>query len=531
MAASLSDLAWDNSFTRELPADPSRELRPRPVTGAAFSWVDPTPTTAPVLLAVSDEMLDDLGLDRAVADDESFVRSMSGNELTPEMAPFAMCYGGHQFGNWAGQLGDGRAITLGEVIGERSGRQMLQLKGAGPTPYSRTADGFAVLRSSIREFLCSEAMHHLGVPTTRALSLCLTGDKVMRDMFYDGRPGLEPGAIVCRVAPSFIRFGNFEIFAARGDTDSLRTLADYTIRTHFPELGEPSPEVYAAWFTEVVRRTVEMVVHWQRAGFVHGVMNTDNMSIHGLTIDYGPYGWLEDYDPGWTPNTTDRQFKRYRYGAQPHIAQWNCERLANAIHPLIGETEPLQQGLETYVSLFNESWQQMMTDKLGLTPIEGVDDQPLVESLLDLLPRTETDMTIFFRGLAEVSADTGEVDDAELLAPVHDAYYLPDELTGELRATTLQWLRDYRSRIAQENRSDAERRLAMNAVNPKYVLRNYLAQLVIDASEQGEHEMITELLDVLRRPYDEQPGNERFAEKRPDWARTRAGCSMLSCSS
>jgi len=280
-----------------------------------------------------------------------------------------------------------------------------------------------------------------------------------------------------------------------------------------------------------VRRTVEMVVDWQRVGFVHGVMNTDNMSIHGLTIDYGPYGWLDDFDPDWTPNTTDRQFKRYRYGAQPQIAQWNCERLANAIYPLIEAAEPLQDALELFVSHFNETWLAMMAEKLGLAPVAGLDDRPLVEALLDLLPRTETDMTIFFRGLAAVTAGTDDLDDADLLAPVLDAYYRPEELTGELRHATLGWLRDYRNRLTRDDRSLGERVAAMNLVNPKYVLRNYLAQLAIDASEQGEHEMIAELLDVLRRPYDEQPENARFAEKRPDWARTRVGCSMLSCSS
>jgi uncharacterized protein YdiU (UPF0061 family) len=530
-AASLSDLVWDNSFTQELPADPSREVRPRQVAEAAFSWVEPTPTESPSLLATSAEMIEQLGLDPSIVDDPDFVRAVSGNTVLDDMAPFAMAYGGHQFGNWAGQLGDGRAIALGEVVNEAAGRQMLQLKGAGLTPYSRTADGLAVLRSSVREFLCSEAMYHLGVPTTRALSLSLTGDKVMRDMLYDGRPALEPGAVVCRVAPSFIRFGNFELFASRGDNDSLRTLADYTIRTHFPDLGEPSPEVYAEWFREIVQRTVAMVVHWQRVGFVHGVMNTDNMSIHGLTIDYGPYGWLEDYDPGWTPNTTDREFKRYRYGAQPSIAQWNCERLANALYPLIGEAEPLQEALDSYVTHFNDLWPQMMADKLGLTDADPVVNQPLVDDLLGLLPRTETDMTIFFRGLADVAAGTSDLDEAELLAPVLDAYYRPEELVGETRDATVAWLTSYRARIAQEGRSDTERAAAMNLVNPKFVLRNYLAQLAIDAAEQGEHENVGELLEVLRHPYDEQPGNESFAEKRPDWARTRVGCSMLSCSS
>ncbi|MDW3218701.1 MAG: YdiU family protein [Acidimicrobiales bacterium] len=520
----LDQLTFDNSFTRELPADPSTEIRPRQVTDAAYSRVAPTPTEAPTLLSHSPEVLAMLDLGPEALDD-TFTRVLSGNEVLDGMDPHAMAYAGHQFGNFAGQLGDGRAITLGEVVTSHHGRQTLQLKGAGPTPYSRTADGLAVLRSSIREFLCSEAMHHLGVPTTRALSLCLTGDKVMRDMFYDGRPALEPGAVVCRVAPSFIRFGNFELFAWRQETDNLRALADYTIRTHFPELGEPSPEVYGEWFTEIANRTADMVVHWQRVGFVHGVMNTDNMSIHGLTIDYGPYGWLEDYDPGWTPNTTDRQHRRYRFGAQPAICQWNLTQLANALHPLIGEVEPLQAGLEAYVTRFNDGWPRMMAGKLGLADFDPGSDGQLIESLVELLPRIETDMTIFFRGLADVPAGTSELSEDETLAPILDAFYVPDELTGDVRAAWLDWLGRYRARVRDD------RREAMHRVNPKYVLRNYLAQLAIDASEQGDHTMIDDLLDTLRTPYDEQPGRESFAAKRPDWARTRAGCSMLSCSS
>ena len=528
----LDQLEFDNSFTANLPADPSDENRPRQVSNAAYSRVSPVSTEAPSLLAVSHEMLEVLGIDASEAEGanaEHFAAVFTGNELLPGMDPHAMAYAGHQFGNFAGQLGDGRAITLGEVVTPEHGRQTLQLKGAGPTPYSRTADGLAVLRSSIREFLCSEAMHHLGVPTTRALSLSLTGDKVMRDMFYDGRPALEPGAVVCRVAPSFIRFGNFELFAWRQDVDNLRRLADYTIRTHFPELGEPSPAVYAEWFAEISRRTVDMVVHWQRVGFVHGVMNTDNMSIHGLTIDYGPYGWLEDYDPGWTPNTTDRQFKRYRFGAQPQICQWNLTQLANALYPLIEDTEPLQAGLELFVDRFNTEWPAMMATKLGLADFDHEHDRELIETLTGILPAIETDMTVFFRRLAEVPA--GRADDDALLTPLLDAYYDPAELVGDVRAATIAWLRDYSTRVARNGRSDDERRAAMHAVNPLYVLRNYLAQLAIDASEQGDHQMIGDLLDVLRHPYEEQPANEQYAAKRPDWARTRAGCSMLSCSS
>lgn len=539
--ADLAELAWDNSFTRELVADENTLNHVRQVHGAAYSRVMPKPTEAPTLIAAAAELLEMFGLDRDIGDSEQFVRALTGNAFVAGTDPHAMCYGGHQFGNWAGQLGDGRAITLGEVLTAADGRQALQLKGAGPTPYSRTADGLAVLRSSIREFLCSEAMHHLGVPTTRALSVALTGDKVMRDMFYDGRPALEQGAVVCRVAPSFIRFGNFEIFAARGDTDNLRRLADYTITTYFAELldshgvdptsGPLPKEVLVDWFAEVARRTADMIVHWQRVGFVHGVMNTDNMSIHGLTIDYGPYGWLEDYDPGWTPNTTDASMKRYRFGAQPHIASWNLERLANAIYPLVEEVEPLENALKSYVSRFNERWPQMMAEKLGIEGFDPELDQSLIWDLLELLPKAETDMTLFFRGLAEIDTASAPADDDELPAPLTGAYYLPDQLSGDHRGAMIAWLRRYRERVAAGGRSDAVRHRAMNSVNPKYVLRNYLAQLAIDDAEQGDFALTKELLDVLRRPYDEQPEHERFAAKRPDWARTRPGCSMLSCSS
>ena len=268
-------------------------------------------------------------------------------KVLPNTNPYAMCYGGHQFGHWAGQLGDGRAINLAEV--EHKGKSwVLQLKGAGETPYSRTADGLAVLRSSIREYLCSEAMFHLGVPTTRALSLVLSGDKVLRDVMYDGNQAYEKGAIVSRISPSFLRFGSFEIFAARKDTENLKNLVDYTIKHHFTHLGVSSKENYINFFKEVSERTLKMIIDWQRVGFVHGVMNTDNMSILGLTIDFGPYGWLEGFDFGWTPNTTDRQHKRYRYGNQPNIGLWNLYQLANALYPIIEEVDPLNTILEQY---------------------------------------------------------------------------------------------------------------------------------------------------------------------------------------
>ena len=529
----LASLRFDNRFTRMLPADPVTENSRRQVFNACYSRVVPVRPVAPQLVAYSPETAALIDLDAAACASPLFTRVFSGDLVLPGMDPHAACYGGHQFGNWAGQLGDGRAINLGEAVNRRGEHWTLQLKGAGPTPYSRRADGLAVMRSSLREFLCSEAMHHLGVPTTRALSLILTGEMVERDMFYDGRPEEEPGAVVCRVAPSFLRFGNYELFAARGELDVLRRLADFTIRTLFPHLGEPSPAVYGQWFAEVCRTTAELMVHWLRVGFVHGVMNTDNLSILGLTIDYGPYGWLEDYDPQWTPNTTDAAGRRYCYGRQPTIAHWNLAQLANALHPLIGDPEPLEQGLTDYSRWFEEGWQATMAAKLGLVAFQAETDTTLTQDLLALLPAVETDMTLFYRHLADIPA--GNVDDriapAELAAPLMAAFYRPEQLTPTYLEQLADWLDRYRQRLRHDGLVDAERKQRMHAVNPKYVLRNYLAQLAIDDIGAGDFSLTAELLDVLRRPYDEQPGRERFAEKRPEWARHRPGCSMLSCSS
>jgi uncharacterized protein YdiU (UPF0061 family) len=339
-------LKFDNQFIQQLPADPELKNFRRQVTGACYSYVSPTQVTAPTVVAYAKEVAEELGLSEIDCQSERFANVFVGNEVVDGMQPYAMCYGGHQFGHWAGQLGDGRAINLGEVINTQNQRWALQLKGSGLTPYSRSADGLAVLRSSVREFLCSEAMYHLGVPTTRALSLTLTGEQVVRDMFYDGRPQAERGAVVCRVAPSFTRFGNFQILTSRGEIDLLRQLLDYTISTDFAYLLKDNhpldKKLYAQWFEEVCRLTAEMMVHWQRVGFVHGVMNTDNMSIIGETIDYGPYGWIDNFDPNWTPNTTDVQNKRYRFGTQAEIAQWNLFQLANALYPLIEEAKPLE---------------------------------------------------------------------------------------------------------------------------------------------------------------------------------------------
>lgn len=530
----LTALRFTNRFTQTLPADPSTINRPRQVVGAGFSRVAPKGMKAPQLIAHTREVADLLDLSAEEVASDAFRQVFVGNRLLDGMDPFAMTYGGHQFGNWAGQLGDGRAINLGEIINRRGEHWTLQLKGAGPTPYSRTADGLAVLRSSIREFLCSEAMHHLGVPTTRALSVIATGETVIRDMFYNGNPRPEPGAVVCRVAPSFTRFGNFEIFAARGEIDLLRQLVDYTIRADFPELGEPSPDVYAQWLAEICRRTAVMIVHWLRVGFVHGVMNTDNMSILGLTIDYGPYGWLENYDPNWTPNTTDAQGKRYRFGHQPQIAHWNLVRLANAIYPLTEDAPPLEAALQQYVETFQQEYRSTMAAKLGLRSFDPATDMELFNELLTILQLVETDMTIFYRKLARLPiTDQAEKETMgeDRLTPLLDAYYDPTTLTTEYRSRMGSWLDQYALRVRRDGTSDAKRAARMNAVNPKYVLRNYLAQLAIDQAESSDYTLVNDLLELLRRPYDEQPEQETFAAKRPDWARQRAGCSMLSCSS
>ncbi len=538
----LEKLQFVNRFTKQLPADPETGNRVRQVSGACFSRVKPQSAPAPKLVAYSREVAELLGIDSEDCESELFIDLFSGNKQLPDMDSFAMCYGGHQFGNWAGQLGDGRVINLGEIQNKQGQHWTLQLKGSGLTPYSRGADGLAVLRSSVREFLCSEAMHHLGVPTTRALSLLETGQQVVRDMFYNGDAKYEPGAVVCRVAPSFIRMGSFQLFPFRGELEELKQFLDFTIKSDFPHLLTDGAdlsneaqafEVYGEWFAEVCRSTAELMVHWMRVGFVHGVMNTDNLSILGLTIDYGPYGWLEDYNPGWTPNTTDAQGKRYAFGKQPEVAQWNLQQLANAVYQMMKVVEPFQEGLLEYARTYNKGWQNMMAAKLGFECFNVKTDEALINEVQKVLLLTETDMTLFYRHLADIKTDVDldNTSDEQLMAPLKVAYYKPEQLNDEIRSRTGEWLRAYINRLNQDNRGDTERKVAMNAVNPKYVLRNYLAQLAIDKAEEGDYSEVNELLDVLRHPYDDQPEKERFAKKRPDWARHRAGCSMLSCSS
>lgn len=514
-----------DTFNKELPSDANTENSRRQVFEAAHSYVTPKVPSNPKLLHASFEMARVIGLEDEAINSKLFLDIFSGSKIYPKTKPYAMAYAGHQFGNWAGQLGDGRAINLFEVEHNKN-RWALQLKGSGETPYSRQGDGFAVLRSSIREYLCSEAMHHLGVPTTRALSLMLSGDDVLRDMLYDGNSDYEKGAIVARVSPTFIRFGNFELFAARKDYKNLKSLADYTIKYFYPKLGKPSKATYIKFFKEVSNRTLEMIIHWQRVGFVHGVMNTDNMSILGLTIDYGPYGWLEGFDFGWTPNTTDKQNKRYRFGNQPNIGLWNLLQLANALYPLVEEGEPFETILNQYQKDFESKSLNMMRSKIGLEKEEN-NDALLMADLEDCLSLWEIDMTIFFRLLSNYKKGSPQAG----FEIIKSAFYSSEIIKDEVLVKWKGWFAAYDKRLELEDQTDQERQAKMNLVNPKYVLRNYMAQLAIDDANKGNYSLIADLFNLLKKPYDEQPENEKWFVKRPDWARHKVGCSMLSCSS
>ena len=505
---SLTQLTFDNRFAR---------------LGDTFSTeVSPQPLSDPRLVVVSEAAMALLDMDPAEAEQPLFAELFSGHKIWSTVEPRAMVYSGHQFGSYNPQLGDGRGLLLGEVVNEAGEYWDLHLKGAGKTPYSRMGDGRAVLRSSIREFLASEHLHALGIPSSRAL--CVTGSD---SLVYRERP--ERGAMLLRLAPSHVRFGHFEFFYYTRQHAELKQLLEHVIEAHFTELLE-HPEPFHAFFREVLERTAALIARWQAYGFCHGVMNTDNMSILGLTIDYGPYGWIDDYNPDWTPNTTDIPGGRYRYCNQPQIALWNLAQLANALLPLVGQTEPFEEGLQMYSASYQQQWRMMMAQKLGLQRFEPGTDLALTNELDRMLRLTETDMTIFFRCLADLDSSNDQTDE-QLLTPLLDAYYQPEELTVQVRRQICSWLRSYLQRIADDGRDPAARQRTMNAVNPKYVLRNYLAQMAIDRAEAGDFSLVNQLLEVMRQPYTDQPHHQQFAYKRPEWARHRPGCSTLSCSS
>ncbi|HYH15394.1 MAG TPA: YdiU family protein [Flavisolibacter sp.] len=516
----LSEIEFKNEFVNQFPGDDSGNLTPRPTPGALYSKALPTPVKSPSLLAWSEELGALLGIKKPTEQKDTDI--LGGNLVTSTMYPYAACYAGHQFGHWAGQLGDGRAITLGELLATNGLSYELQLKGAGPTAYSRRADGRAVLRSSVREYLMSEAMFYLGVPTTRALSLVSTGDPVLRDMFYNGNAAYEPGAIVARVAPSFLRFGNFEILAARQEKELLRQLIEWTIDRHYPHIqGE---DKIITWYKEVVDRTAKLMVDWQRVGFVHGVMNTDNMSILGLTIDYGPYSFVDDYDPNFTPNTTDLPGRRYAFGKQAAIGKWNLACLAGAIAPVFSDTEPLSAALESYDDTYWMSYYSMMSNKLGFDELFE-EDVTLIRQLEKSLTALKPDMTIFFQLLIDLPStmDTEQ----ETINHFQESFYLQP---GEKETTDFhQWIRDYMERRNKNTVSKEESREIMRAANPRFILRNYLLHQAIQELEKGENTLFLKLQEAMKDPYS-HIGDEFFV-KRPEWAMQQAGCSMLSCSS
>lgn len=515
----LSAKEYKSEFVQAFDGDESGNLRPRQTPGMLYSKAVPTPVNKPSLLAWSDELAAELGIGKP--DDED-VKILGGNLITPSMYPYAACYAGHQFGNWAGQLGDGRAITLGEWEAPGGKSWELQLKGAGPTPYSRRADGRAVLRSSVREYLMSEAMHYLGVPTTRALSLVSTGDQVLRDMFYNGNAEFEPGAIVMRVAPGFLRFGSFELLAARQETENLRKLADWTISRYYPHLqGENK---ILAWFREVVNRTASLMVEWMRVGFVHGVMNTDNMSILGLTIDYGPYSFVDDYDPGFTPNTTDLPGRRYAFGKQPSVAYWNLGCLAGAFAPLLPDTRELVAGLEGFGDIYWAKYYAMMGSKLGLDEVREEDIQ-LISQFEKTLTAIKPDMTIFYQDLIGLPAEPGNQQDVVK----HFEGSLYRELSAGQPEMLHQLIGNYSARMAKNTCTREESQSRMRKTSPRIILRNYLLHQAIGELEVGEDGLFRKLQEAMKEPYSDK--YDEFFAKRPDWAGSKAGCSMLSCSS
>lgn len=559
----VASLKFSSTFAEHLPRDPESSNETRQVLNAAYSLVLPTdpkaddvqhawnaaleagqvrsgergePELEKALIAWSPAcaQLFDLKDGYPEDDEEKDVVEVLGGfgKLWPGMKPYAMCYGGHQFGSWAGQLGDGRAISMGEYVNREGQRWEIQLKGAGKTPYSRFADGRAVLRSSVREFLCSEAMHYLRVPTTRALSLVGTGAGVIRDMFYQGTPQMEPGAVVARVAPSFLRLGNFQLAAYRQDMELLKETADYAIEYHYPEfqgipetIDNEKPNKYAAFVKEVAKKNAEMVAMWQAVGFVHGVMNTDNFSILGLTIDYGPYGYLDEYDPDYTPNTTDIPGRRYKFETQPSVAHWNILQFAKAMIPLCG-TDQMQEVVKEFEGIYNAVYYSVMAKKLGLSNLESDEDKALLQEFLDRMADSKADHTNTWRALCRISAMSSTADCKKWCASL--ALDI-DEPTTE---SWMDWLSKYKARLDSDAGllSQEERVKVMNTANPVYILRNYMAQAAIEKAEKGDYSEVRALYELLKNPYEEQEGMERYTAKPPAWA-SRKGVCVNSCSS
>ena len=471
-----------------------------------YSNVKPVPLANPKLVDISPSAAQLIGVN---SDDEndSLLSLLNGENLPESFDPISMLYAGHQFGSWVPQLGDGRAMLLAQVETESGNLWELQLKGSGPTPYSRHADGRAVLRSTIREYLCSEAMQTLGIPTTRALGLIDSDTAVYREE-------IETGAMLMRMAHNHIRFGSFEVFASRNQTEQVQILADHLLEYYRPELKEQASP-YLALYKDIIQRTAELIADWQSVGFCHGVMNTDNMSVLGLTIDYGPFGFIESYDPNYICNHSDSS-GRYAYNKQPDIAWWNLAALGNGMLPVL-ELEEAKEAIESYKQIYQAAFHKRFCKKLGLSirnsGAEYQEDAQLIQDWLNLLAQQNIDFTSAFRFLCSFSKD------AEAPANL--------QILFANSADFNEWLTRYSERLNKESIADSKRQKQMLQTNPKYILRNYLAEIAIAKAKQGDYSEVVKLRQILSKPFDEQPEHNSYANPAP----ASAANIQISCSS
>ena len=500
------------------PADLSGNTMQRQTPRVLLAAVDIEKFQTPELILFNEKLAEQIGLGKI--EDEQDTMFLNAAYIPPHLKTYATAYAGHQFGNWAGQLGDGRAIFVGEIANKNGKKTELQWKGAGATPYSRHADGRAVLRSSVREYLMSEAMHHLGIPTTRALSLSFSGENVLRDMMYDGNPEYEKGAVMMRTAESFLRFGHFELLSAQKENETLKKLVDFTIENYLPEIDATSPDKYAAFFTKISDRTSDLMVEWYRVGFVHGVMNTDNMSVLGLTIDYGPFSFLDEYRLNFTSNTTDLPGRRYAFGNQAKIAQWNLWQLANALFPLIKDEKILEKILNDFSTDFWRKHDKMMAAKFGFNEVLKNDDQFFTDAQ-KIMEDLKIDYTLFFNKLETLKKDT------DLKSHFDNIFY--NNLTDEQFAVFENFIQSYFERLKLNTISETESKQLMQQNNPKFVLRNYLLFECINEINDGKRDLLNKLLTALENPYTEI--YPEFSQKRPPIYDGQTGSSTLSCSS
>lgn len=529
---SIGGLRWERTFIDALPADPITDNYVRQVRNACYSYTKPQLFKAPSLMILSMSVCRLLNIPEELTKTDEFLKIFTGQEPVPDIPSWSCCYAGHQFGSFAGQLGDGRAITIGELRNDEGNLFDIQLKGSGKTPYSRHADGKAVLRSCIREYLASEAFFYLGIPTTRALGVFLTGEKVIRDILYDGNPAPEPGAILCRVSESLIRFGNFEMFYWQDKHEITRQLLEYVIARNFKELQQyQAPERYLKFLEKVVSSTAQLIAKWQSVGFVHGVMNTDNMSVLGETIDFGPFGFVEEFDPKWTPNTTDNDSRRYTYESQPDIGLWNLMMLGNSLLPIVEDVDKVKDILKGYRPIFDNHYLETFKKKIGLVNTDDETAAKLIKDLMTLLESSKLDMTIFFRKFADFNIFEFESNDFDkFLDSISDSFYNFSYVQGNLKQWN-EFLVQYKHSLISEKSDFASRKQLMDSVNPRYILRNWQLQECILQAEKGNFDMLNEIDRMIRTPFTEQAEFEKYFQKRPDWAKRLPGYSMLSCSS